>query len=86
MHIATLKNSEACIEYLLNNDVPVNIEDAIGNIALHIAAIQKNYYIAELLCENGADVNKKNKLNISPLDIVESYWFNSLKYLLRKYK
>lgn len=45
----------------------INLVNNSGSTALLCSINSKNYDIVKLLVDNGADVNKKNSMNISPL-------------------
>lgn len=47
-------------EYLLKQGIDANMTDDQGNTPLRLAAESKGFRVAELLIENGANVNAKN--------------------------
>jgi hypothetical protein len=55
---------------LLENKAYPNATSKDGelNTALHLAAMQENKAMCELLLDKGARVNKKNKIGLTPLD------------------
>ena len=67
---ACKKGNEDAINVLLNIGTDSNIADAVGNTSLHYAA--RNNCCTEVLqaiISHGADVNAKNKKNITALMI-----------------
>jgi ankyrin repeat protein len=66
----TRKKLYSILSVLLKNGGNVNIQEDISrNTPLHIAVINKNRKIIELLLENGADISMINSKNKTPLDI-----------------
>jgi len=64
----------------------VNVKDeAYGGMPLHFAAFRGRKEVAELLINEGADVNAKNKADATPLDkAIEKNWDETVS-LLRKH-
>jgi ankyrin repeat protein len=61
IHVATIKGDEAKVVVLLKqNPDLVDSRDKFGNTALHLAALHNKVAIADLLLDNGADVNARN--------------------------
>ena len=56
--------------------------DYAGYTALHLAAIQENKELCELLIDKGARVNNKNKIGFTPLD--STLYFNEVPYPIGK--
>ena len=63
---------------LLENKAYPNAASKDGqlNTALHLAAINENKELCELLIDKGARVNKKNKIGFTPLD--STIYFNEM--------
>nr|XP_051676893.1 putative ankyrin repeat domain-containing protein 20A3 isoform X47 [Oryctolagus cuniculus]XP_051676894.1 putative ankyrin repeat domain-containing protein 20A3 isoform X48 [Oryctolagus cuniculus]XP_051676895.1 putative ankyrin repeat domain-containing protein 20A3 isoform X49 [Oryctolagus cuniculus] len=59
--------AENCATLLLDHGADPNIEDEIGNTALHYVAYGENIRIAEKLLSSNADIEKKNKTGLTPL-------------------
>ena len=51
------------------------------NTALHWAAMRGHVEIVNLLLQNGADKNIKNKQENLPIDLCKAIWSNSYKYV-----
>jgi ankyrin repeat protein len=64
------------VNYLLNAGVDPNIPDNKGNTALHNSIKEHNFNLSQLLIDNGADLNLKNKRGKSSLCLVEYYLDN----------
>lgn len=67
LHFACHNSHDTCVSYLLEKyhdklDILLSLEDANGNRALHICAIDNEYDCASLLLEANCDVNSKNKM------------------------
>ncbi len=54
------------LEFLIQNEADINIQDRRNNTPLHIALQNDNIDIAKILIENDADVSIENYDNISP--------------------
>jgi ankyrin repeat protein len=78
-------DSEAVKEYLAIG-TNVNVKDeAYGGMPLHFAAFRGRKEVAELLINEGADVNAKNQADATPLDkAIEKNWDETVS-LLRKH-
>lgn len=74
MYVVTLNNKEI-VKLLLNNDANTEIQDALGNTALHLAINEDNVEIANLL------ISKTNNFNL--LDINGMSAFHLLIYLYK---
>ncbi|OUM58501.1 hypothetical protein PIROE2DRAFT_64375 [Piromyces sp. E2] len=62
----------------------VNQQDILGNTALHYAIMLNDYYMANLLAYNKADINIKNKEGQSPVNMVNNSGDSTmLKFLLK---
>nr|XP_051688430.1 putative ankyrin repeat domain-containing protein 20A3 isoform X33 [Oryctolagus cuniculus] len=59
--------AENCATLLLDHGADPNIEDEIGNTALHYAAYGGNTRMAEKLLSSNADIEKKNETGLTPL-------------------
>ena len=67
--IATILNRCDMIETILSYGVLINEQDFEGNTALHSATrCVKSSKIVQLLLQNGADINLRNKENKTPLN------------------
>lgn len=71
--IAVRSGSATIVEYLLNQDIDINIQDIEGNTSLMEAVENKNIKIINLLLEKKADVNIKNNegKNVNALEIID---------------
>ncbi|XP_038385887.1 ankyrin repeat domain-containing protein 7-like [Canis lupus familiaris] len=58
---------EACATILLEHGADPNLKDNKGNTALHYAAFGDNVSIAEKLLLQNADIEAKNKDDLTPL-------------------
>lgn len=71
-HVAVFKGYHNIVEYFLRDVKFVSFLEAIdndANSALHFAAEQGHSTIVNLLLEFGSDVEAKNELNLTPLDL-----------------
>ena len=60
-------NNISLVKILLDANAPVNETDLDQSTALHVAASGSTPDILELLLQNGAEVNVKNRMDLSPL-------------------
>ncbi len=67
MYAITKNNAEIVKLVLETKDIDANQKNNFGLSPLQLASIVRNYEIAALLIEKGADVNKKNKNNVEAL-------------------
>ena len=58
------------IKHLIVKGIDVNAVDCYGNTPLHYAARIKNVEIIEMLLEAKAEINKKNKDRLTPLQLM----------------
>ena len=57
------------VEFLIQNGCDVDLDDARGNTALHLAVIAENLQMVQRLLKNGADPYKKNLAGKLPIDL-----------------
>ena len=57
------------------------MQNDVGRTALHWAAMRGHVEIVNLLLQNGADKNIKNKQECLPIDLCKAVWSNSYKYV-----
>ncbi|XP_068746661.1 fibronectin type 3 and ankyrin repeat domains protein 1-like isoform X3 [Montipora capricornis] len=78
LHWAVDGNKPDCVQWLLDNGSQVDGEDDFGcSPLLRVASMNGNVAVAKLLIENGADVNRMDKIKKSPLmllSVVISHW------------
>lgn len=68
LHWAVDGNKPDCIQWLLDKGIQVDVEDDFGcSPLLRLASMNGNVEVAKILIENGADVNKTDKIKKSPL-------------------
>lgn len=68
LHWAVDGGKPDCIQWLLDNGIQVDIEDDFGCSPLtRLASMNGNVMVAKILIENGADVNKVDKIKKSAL-------------------
>lgn len=60
------------MKFLLDNGANVNLQDVIGNTALHYAVLIGNYKTVKLLIAYGADLNMANTWGYYPMDIINN--------------
>ncbi len=81
IHLAAQAPSEAQLdaatEFIANNkltlNLNLNITDAYGNTALHLAAMNNNLELAKLLLKHGVKINGLNQFGNSPLHVASMY-------------
>ncbi|MCF6808495.1 ankyrin repeat domain-containing protein [Thiotrichales bacterium 19S9-12] len=61
MHLAALSNKSSLLRILIENDMPIDLEDDQGRTPLALANQYYNLKAAKVLLEYGADVKKKEK-------------------------
>lgn len=68
LHWAVEGGNTGCIQWLLDNGIHVDIEDDFGcSPLIRLACMNGNVEVAKILIDNGADVNKKDKMKKSAL-------------------
>ncbi|AXK60896.1 ankyrin repeat domain-containing protein [Candidatus Chromulinivorax destructor] len=67
LHQAISCNNIEMIQFLLDLQADINIQDKRGNTPVHRAVINNNKSVIALLLEKGADVNIANNKKITPL-------------------
>eukprot|EP00899_Mesostigma_viride_P011736 jgi/Mesvir1/20563/Mv06235-RA.5 len=72
LHIAAYEGHTELVAFLLRCGLPPNQTCKVGKTALHHAVARGFGGIARLLVAAGADVNKLDKLGVSPLDMAKS--------------
>jgi ankyrin repeat protein len=73
LKIAVLNGGIEILKYLLQNKVNVNLQDELGNTALHYAVLTHNYNKIGLLIDAGASPQIKNKKGDSALKLAEKF-------------
>lgn len=68
LHFCAMYNCNEIAESLVQRNAKVDYYDRYGNDPLWYAVGESNYKMAKLFVEHGADINHKNKANLSPLD------------------
>jgi ankyrin repeat protein len=83
LHLAAKENAK-CLQYLLSKGAvsDINAQTDIGNTPLHFATRSGNMPTVQLLVENGAKINLKNKDGKTALDVASNQHIAT--YLLRK--
>ena len=69
LHWACYSSSYECVEFLLNKDVKINIQDKKGNTPLHMAVMCGITKIVRLLLQKGALTNIKNEEGETPIEL-----------------
>lgn len=78
-----MSNSTAANIYILaNKGVPVNIQNSVGDTALHLAVRKDNFDCVEALIQCTADLSMRNGMGQMPVDQAEG----SMKEMLEKCK
>ena len=72
------------VKVLLDYEVDVDVADKQGNSALHYAAKMGFSDVVEILCGQGASLNKKNKNGQQPIDLARSEGKDTVVELLVK--
>jgi ankyrin repeat protein/preprotein translocase subunit SecA len=69
LHLAAMHNSGDVVDLLLlpGNDIPLDLEDCVGNTALHQAATHGHVRMIEALIAAGASIDKTNRFGETPL-------------------
>ncbi|EAC3818518.1 ankyrin repeat domain-containing protein [Listeria monocytogenes] len=72
LHLAAMHDYAEIVEYLISKEAMVDAEDSNGNTPLWRAAMElpKEAKSIAVLLENGADITKQNKYQISPEDLL----------------
>ena len=69
IHWACYSSSYECVEFLLNKNVEINIQDKKGNTPLHMAVMCGITKIVRILLQKGALTNIKNKEGETPIEL-----------------
>lgn len=69
------------VEEVIKSGVDINFGDHNGNTPLHIAVATNNLEVAKLLLEKGANLEIKNKNNLTPLSLAIFCYEKNPKYL-----
>ena len=64
---AIAQEDNETVKNLINSGFKINTKDSRNNTALHVAVEHGNLEIVKFLLERGADVNAKNKSNLTPI-------------------
>ncbi|XP_072160828.1 LOW QUALITY PROTEIN: uncharacterized protein [Bemisia tabaci] len=70
-------------EFFLQNGIDVDTVDNFGNTPLHLCGISENLGVANVLLDNGAKINVRNKSNKRPIEMNRYPDFGN-SYLSRK--
>ncbi len=74
LHSASSNGSYSTLEYLAKEaKAGVNITDAHSDTALHKAALVGHPDIVKLLCESGAEINKRGSFGYTPLHYASAF-------------
>ncbi len=73
LKIAVLNGNIMMVQYLLNKGVSVNLQDNLGNTALHYAVLTHNYQKIRMLLNAGAKPTIENKKGESALKLAEKF-------------
>lgn len=88
-HVASIKGYHNIVEYFLRDIKFVSFLEAVdndSNSSLHFAAENGHSSIVQLLLEFGCDVESKNELNLTPLDLsCRQGFFEISKMLIMRY-
>ncbi|XP_063291056.1 ankyrin repeat domain-containing protein 22 [Pelobates fuscus] len=82
--ISKTKQNEKLIRLLIEYGVDVNVQDYLGNTALHYACKMKSQTIVPILFDAQADPYIKNKDGESPMDIATRLKFTKITSSLKK--
>ena len=70
--IQAVKNgNEPIIQFLINNGCNLNIQNYLGNTALHIAFLKNNLNIVNFLIESGANESIVNNNGLTPWELMK---------------
>lgn len=61
--------NEIILNALIDAGCSVNVQNQLGETALHVACVERQERAAAILVENGADINIKNNEGQTPLDL-----------------
>ncbi|XP_033222937.1 aspartate aminotransferase, cytoplasmic-like isoform X2 [Belonocnema kinseyi] len=71
IHIAAANGYSSVVKFLLHQKVSIDIEDNDKWQSVHAAACWGHFKVLEMLVQNGADLNAKNKNGQTPADLCE---------------
>nr|CAD2207414.1 unnamed protein product [Meloidogyne enterolobii] len=73
LHRAASKGNKRIVNFLLNykNQIQVNLVNREGDTPLHLACEDGQFEVATLLANYGANINKMNREEKTPLDLVK---------------
>ena len=70
------------VKYFISKGIDINMQNNVGDTALHAAVVRNQYEISKFLLESGADKNITNNESKTPLQIAETQNYESLIELL----
>ena len=87
LHKYVHKNQYYLCKYILEKSaITINYQNKQGNTPLHYAVSNNNLQIVKLLLEYGADVNIKNKQEISPFNLSADKRYKEIYKILHRVK
>ena len=81
LHLASKQHSRI-VSVLLNKGCNVNVQNNLGNSALHIAVSANQHTIVEILIRYEADINLKDNYGRTPLLACDMMDMKTIQYLV----
>lgn len=77
-------HADELVVMLLEHGADIDAQNETADAPIFLAISQYNYRALELLLANGADINKRNREGLTPLQLIQNMGFSGLIPLIRE--